>query len=391
MICAPYESCLGACNGDPACRSKCTIDHHVPADNAAPVSALSACLASKCESECGLGCGGFAGYLSEPDAAAACQSCFATSNACSDARRCGSSPECDAFWRCYLACATPDCQTTCVADHDAGASLVRSLYKDFSGTCAKPCGYGAYWACAGKVVWPAAESRTYTWTEYVYDWESKMGVPNAQVTVCTSCPCPTATNAVVAQGQTDSDGYVTLNFQQALSITGQGSIPCYQVTAPGYLTAFAYGASPLTKAGWSVRNGLVPRETWGVELFTPAAQQANDESVGATYDPTRAIFVSGGVSDCLGSPAPTGGANVSINTRDPMVLALTATDAGPDAGLTATTGAAGQSYTVIFFDVPVDAGSVTLTTTVPGVGQVSQVAVNAAPNTVVEVPLVTTP
>ena len=68
-FCAPYESCLGACNGDPACRSKCTIDHPVPAVNAAPVSALSACLVSHCEDECGLACGGFAGYLSMPDAA----------------------------------------------------------------------------------------------------------------------------------------------------------------------------------------------------------------------------------------------------------------------------------------------------------------------------------
>jgi hypothetical protein len=278
-----------------------------------------------------------------------------------------------------------------VADHDAGASLFRPVYQDYAHTCAKPCGYGGYWACAGKVTWPAAESRTYAWTECVFDWEKKTGGAGAQVTVCTSCPCPTATNAMVAQGQTDPDGYVTLTCKQALSITGQGTTYCYQVIAPGYLTVFAYIPSPLTKrTGWSVHDTLLPRETWGIELFTPAAQQSNDELAGATYDPTRAIFVSGGVFHCLGSPAPSGGANVSINASDPMVLALNATDAGSDAGLTATTGAAGQSYTVIFFDVPTD-GGLTLTTTVPGVGQVSQVAVNAAPNTLVEVPLVPTP
>ena len=137
--------------------------------------------------------------------------------------------------------------------------------------------------------------------------------------------------------------------------------------------------------------GLQPPTAWGIGLFTPAAQQANDESVGATYDPTRAIFVSGGVFDCLGSPTPAGRADVSINTRDPMVLALTPVDAGPDTGTTATTGAAGQPYTVIFFDVPVDAGAVTLTTTVPGVGQVGQIAANVAPNTVVQVGLIPTP
>src|SRR5580693_8206568 len=30
-VCSPYESCLGACNGDSKCRSQCTIDTSVGA------------------------------------------------------------------------------------------------------------------------------------------------------------------------------------------------------------------------------------------------------------------------------------------------------------------------------------------------------------------------
>jgi hypothetical protein len=394
VFCSPYESCLGACNGDPACRSKCTIDHPVPADNAAPVSALSACLASKCETECRLTCGGFAGYLSEPDASTACQSCFAKSNACSDALACGSSAECDAFWRCRLACetATMDCAQACERQHDAGVSFFRPLYEDYASTCAGPCNYGGYWACAGSVAWPNANSTQVTWTGWVYDWETKTGLPDASVTLCTNCPCPSATNGVVMSGQTDSNGYVTLMFQQAISPTGQGSTYCWQTSAAGYLTTFSYDGYPFTLPieNYTI-DPLNQKTQWGVPLLTPAAEMANDTALHATYDPTRAIFVAGAVFDCLGNPAAAGGAEVSIDTRDPMVLALNAFDAGPDALPTGTTGAGGQRYTTLFLDVPTDAGSVTLTATVPGVGPVSQVSASVSPNTITVVGLPPTP
>jgi hypothetical protein len=85
--CSAYEDCLGGCNGDPECRSQCTIAH--PASTP-EVSALSACLASKCDTACGLGCGGFEGYVTEARNAKACQSCVATTKGvCVDARTTG--------------------------------------------------------------------------------------------------------------------------------------------------------------------------------------------------------------------------------------------------------------------------------------------------------------
>src|ERR1700722_944789 len=59
--CAAYETCLGKCNGDPGCRSQCIGDN--PVGTSSDVSALSACLASKCETACGLTCGAVAGYI----------------------------------------------------------------------------------------------------------------------------------------------------------------------------------------------------------------------------------------------------------------------------------------------------------------------------------------
>jgi hypothetical protein len=391
LFCAPYESCLGACGGDPACRSRCTIDNPVPTDNAAPVSALSACLASNCESACGLTCGGFAGYLSEPDASAACASCLRQGNACTDQRSCGSSAECDTFWRCWLACITPDCRIACEQQHDAGAATFQPLYADFSSICSTPCGYGSYWACAGQVHWPHAMSPEVTVTDLVYDHVSKKGVPGAQVTICTNCPCPTATNGVLGQGLTNDGGIYTITFQPVISVLGEGSTFCTQVTAPEYLPDFAYGEYPPVEPRENAISSLLPIATWGVALLTPAAQMANSTGVGGTFDPARAIFVAANVSDCLGSPVLAGGADISINVRDPMMLAYGGLDAGPDAWPTVPTGMTGlASNQGLFLDVPPDA-SVTLTATVPGVGPVSQVSVAIAPNTTTEVVLPPTP
>ena len=50
--CAAYERCLGQCSGDAECRSRCVVGD--PVGEPSEVSALSACLASNCETACGL-------------------------------------------------------------------------------------------------------------------------------------------------------------------------------------------------------------------------------------------------------------------------------------------------------------------------------------------------
>jgi hypothetical protein len=50
--CSAHESCVGACNGDPKCRSQCTVDH--PAGASSQVAILGSCLAANCEAECAL-------------------------------------------------------------------------------------------------------------------------------------------------------------------------------------------------------------------------------------------------------------------------------------------------------------------------------------------------
>ncbi len=377
-FCAPYESCLGACNGDPACRSKCTIDHPVPAVNAAPVSALSACLVSHCEDECGLACGGFAGYLSMPDAATGCASCLEKNGSgCSDERACGTSAECDTFWRCWLACPTPDCQWACAPEHDAGAATFRPLQLDFAGACAAECGYGAYWACAGHIEWPAAKSSTVENVDVVYDFSSQSPVAGATVSVCAGCPCPQPNTPLLAQGSTDDAGVFTLAWQQQVSPAGIGSTYCWQVTAPGYLPTFAYSTDPISEPRWS--NGDYPfpngKTTVGLALVTPAAQQENANASG--YDGGRGTL-GVGVFDCLFSPAD--GVEVTIDSRDPMMTPTVAPDGGPEAGATSVTAGGGRAY---FLNVP--DGGYTLTVTLPNGQPVSQANIQIAGGTLSEI------
>ena len=175
-VCTAYEACLGECKGDPKCRSQCTIDD--PAGTASDVSALSACLASKCETACGLACGGIADLITETASATSCQSCIETNtNACADARRWGTSVDGDAYWRCILACPTPDCRGMCGIANPSGASLYASFRTEYAGICSGPCAYGKYWACLGRVNWPEAKSKTVMATIVVRDYASMQGVP----------------------------------------------------------------------------------------------------------------------------------------------------------------------------------------------------------------------
>ena len=227
-VCSPYETCLGNCSGDPACRSQCTIDH--PVGTASAASALSACLAAKCETECGLPCGGVADLISPPDAAVACQDCL-TTNACDHARSCGTSAECDAFWRCYMACPFEyDCRQACANGHESAPWLTTTnqtirddapFFPDWSGTCASSCAFGGYWSCAGHVSWPFPKSTNSTFTLIARDAiNTNLPLVGVDVSVCAGFDIPCA--KPLAHGTTDSNGIVTLLLQNPRDTVGFG-------------------------------------------------------------------------------------------------------------------------------------------------------------------------
>ncbi len=385
-FCARYESCIGNCNGDAGCRSSCTIDLPAPASGSPTVSTLSACLASKCETECGLTCGAFGGYLSEPKGAADCQSCL-EGNACGDTRACASSSDCDAYWRCYAACPTPDCKFACALQHDAGAALFRPIQQDYSGVCSSACAFGNYWACVGHVNWRAAKSTTVDFTIPVVDFIGgpRSPLPGQTVSICASCPCGTAVDPVLAQGTTDDAGIVTLHVVQPVTSSNVGLIGCAQVESPdgGRVPYFGYWGFPLSETMVDPELGPGTHETniaaQSAQTFTADEINGASAQLNITQDPSRGL-IGAAVFDCLANPSS--GAQVTLNGADAAVT--TFYDLG-DAGSTSPLGLA------LFYNVPPGLYQVTARPGPLDGGASSVETVNVAPFTTTAVGMIPTP
>lgn len=314
VFCAPYQSCLGSCDGGAACRSQCTINYPPPLTGSAAISALSACLAGKCATQCNLTCGGFAGYLSEPDMADKCESCL-EQYASTDSVACGSSVDCDAYWRCFTACPTPDCKLNCALEHEAGVAQFRPLQQDFAGDCSGPCGFGNYWACVGHISWPAAMSAQVELTAPVIDFVTDKPVPGETVSVCAFCPCGTAVDPVLGSETSDDSGTVTLPLTQ----TSTGLDGCVQVTSPTGATVPYYGfwgyplSEPVVNPALGPGTPLANLVAQSAQVFTPLELGAATGYLDETLLPGRGML-GASVFDCFDNPA--GAARVSLNTSD---------------------------------------------------------------------------
>jgi hypothetical protein len=297
-VCAAYEGCLGTCNGDPACRSQCTLDN--PAATASDVSSLSACLAANCEGPCSLTCGGFAPFLGAPDAAAACQTCT-----CKAAQACAASEACDAYWRCFRACPAADCQSNCGIVNDAGLSLFTPLGLDYSGGCRDTCGAGGDWSCVGTLSWPRNPPQHLTLRQSVVDALGETPAPGVDVAVCSFCPCVQTdggvTGTLLGQGTSNDAGIVTVSFSNPVASDGLGVVSCLELTSPSYATAFSYYGNPW---GWPFDiSTLAWVGTQRSYVFTSQDIQAIYQgAAGTPPDPRRGTVIFG-VGDCTDNPA----------------------------------------------------------------------------------------
>ncbi len=368
--CSPYARCLGACNGDPECRSRCTVDH--PGVASRNVSVLRACLASHCESACGLTCGSVADSISEPAAALSCESCIeGNAKVCADARAAGTSVEGDAYWRCVLACQTEDCRLACGMNDPDGVTAEAPFQADYAGACAASCGFGAYWACVGHVSWPPAKASTWKDTFKVVDSTSHMGVPGLDVSVCLNCPCDTPGSPVLAHARTDDAGVIAWMVPQVTNANGLGAgiglDGCLEVTSPtmSYVPTFAYW-------GWPISEPVTDRSSspnFVVNVLTQDAWAADQAMLGLKQDPARG-WIGAIVFDCLGNLAP----GVHVTTSDGDSAGITSFDFQPIGSEVEATTPGGV---VIFFNVP--PGLVTVSATPVALGTPSsQVTVNVA-------------
>jgi hypothetical protein len=302
--CSEYESCLGSCSGDPACRSECTIDHPVGTE-ASDVSAVNACLATKCETACELPCGGVAAYIAEPGNAAACQACLTGGNACAPARAWGASAEGDAYWRCMLSAGADDVRQVCATDNDAGATLFNAFETDWQGPCAKQCAFGNYWACVGRLHWPLAQPGPLSSTIGVVDnGNTSLGTPDLSVEICSGCPC---TGTPLYTGGTNPKGLFPFTINNLVDPAGHGLNGCFQISSPDIVPMYAYWDYPLS-VSVGAANGTNPNNL--IRSFTPMEFQEDQTLLGVMQDASRGV-VAGIVKDCLGFPAP--GVQISVD------------------------------------------------------------------------------
>jgi hypothetical protein len=373
--CAAYEGCLGKCNGDPKCRSLCTIDNPVGTD--ANVLALGVCLASNCETACGLECGAIADLISGPDAAVACEECLKT-NACAKAEACASSEPCYAYARANNidTFATLDtgelyeqllCASTAASglafdifgsvevcggnpptiDTDASAS---STATSFESLCTTPCASGNYWACVDHVTWPPPNASTSTMHWQVEDYPGGAApVGGVTVQVCSPDEPTCSASTEVTHGTTDPSGRVSLtvpNMPDPLNLGLNGFV---RVSSPNIVTTDQYWGFPLVEAQLVFDLS---------EVVTPTELQAFWETANVTTDPSLGA-VSVVAVDCRFQAAS--GVNIKLSSTNIQTKGVSTTFMP-----TSTTD---QTGLVLFANVPT--GPLTLTATPNALGRPS--------------------
>jgi hypothetical protein len=386
-VCSAYEGCLGKCNGDPKCRSQCTIDY--PVGTVSDVSALSACLAANCETACGLTCGGIADLISEPDAAVACQQCLAGSP-CSQAKACASSEACygDLWSTLGLTSGSAEVyeQLLCAGSAASGLNFqvwtsvevcgtnpptidadaaLSSTATAFTSSCATPCSIGNYWACVGHVSWPPPAPTCaigYRVTDYV------TGAPVARALASVCSPTDPNCSQPLHQGTTDANGQVSLTVP---TDTGLGSpLGFLRVTSPNIVPYDQYWGFPLIQAQLPIYTG---------EAITPTENQQLLNSIHIMQDPTRGQL-SVQVNDCRLAAAP--GVKITLSPADLLTQGFSSTGSQ-----TFTTD---QTGFVLFVNVP--SGLTQITATPLALGKPSsQIDVNVQPGAITVVGMYPTP
>jgi hypothetical protein len=358
--CKNLATCLGGCpQGDPACRSQCSLDNPVKSDFEI-AGALAACLTSDCSEPCGLSCGSVS-QIAAASSAVSCQECIGE-NDCAPAQACGVSPDCQAYLLCRTNCVTGDCVTACASTYPTGSAIYFSFDKLMSTACQGPCEYGGNWSCVGSVAWPPAKSMTRALTIHL-----SRALPGVTVKLCdwTDVDCATPVDNQVST--TDSTGSVTLLDSSPTSANGQNfgldgyldlSEPA--VIPPPLIPTLVFWNFPLSEPQANFYTPIVVVSASELDLFLSLSVPD-----GGVMVDTQLGIVGVTALDCLGVQAPdvtfTMTSGAGPDTRTVYVL-----DQPSQVGPTGTEG------TAFFFNVP--AGPVTITATPVVLGQVSSVA-----------------
>ncbi len=353
--CAALEGCMSAANGDATMRAQCGVTWGLGNDGATP--AFEACLATSCETQCGLVCGGLAAVF-PPATAPACETCIAGGSVCPSVRDCAKSVQCQTALRCQFSSDTPDVEQACLTLPDAGAiplTAAASEKPPLASSCATECSWGADWSCLGHVDWPAATTKV-ALTVDVFDLQNGTPIDDATVKVCgffdTLCTIP------IPMENTGDSGTVTMNVDfgaapQAIYV---------DVTSPTTDPVLEFPSAPLSQARVTFPGATLPAMS-----LAGLAQLAQ-----VSLDPTLGVLAVS-VHDCRLAPA----AGVTM-VIDPPGSTLVYNQGGrpfPMATATDTQGAG------VFYNVPPAPTYLAITLTLPVSGHPQNaIGVFARPN-----------
>jgi hypothetical protein len=226
---------LDACQGDPLCRAllacvaTCADDTCRAACEAKTAltesaAALFACQGSRCDSACGLSCGGVGTAVACKPCGAACCAEGAAFRADLDAQR---------LRACRAACRAPDvpCREACLNVHATGADLELAA----SECVTRSCGVVGRWACLGRLESRKATAPALTLTFVALDVQTNAPIAGVKVKGCSSadlsCTPPPFGSAV-----TDAAGRASITVGLSSTI----GIDAY----PGFLETEREGYPP---------------------------------------------------------------------------------------------------------------------------------------------------
>jgi hypothetical protein len=359
--CRTLETCINACNGDPACRAQCASDH--PIANDPTMAAVLTCLASSCESQCGPSCGWLADYVS-PEAAPGCQSCI-VGQACQTVNDCLTNPACAAATVCTASSVTGDVNEACKAElFDGGTTTWNAMVVQLlNGKCGTQCDLYQNWSCIGHVSWPRATTSSIMLTFHASDLSSTP-VPGLATKLCAvsdpACAAPLSTQT------TDDAGVATV-------VAPIPNGPGY-VGPTGYLTLESDAGAVIPELYfWSFPVSEPMVQFGDPTVVTPDQADALAASFKVTLDTSLGDILAVAL-DC------------NFSHANGVQFALSAPDGGsmPPPFYVGGVDATNKQEPAVFFNVP--PGWVTLTATPKGLGRPSSVvSLLVRPGTLTEV------
>jgi hypothetical protein len=341
--CAALEGCMSAANGDATMRAQCGVTWGLGNDSATPD--FEACLASNCETQCGLTCGGLAAVF-PPATATQCQQCIVKSE-CPATTDCATKPLCQKAVRCQFSSDTLDVQQACPAiAPDSGANPYLPVQNSpIASTCSAECSWGSDWSCLGKVDWPTYNYGSFLVDTFVYGPTQK-GVAGVTAKLCDTvdpmCAPP------FDMRPTDDAGTVPLTHPPST----EAGLFYLDVSSDAIQPALLFDMFPIHASRIAIPFPVSP----------PGSIGADADGLGVPFDDSLGSLILVAV-DCRLAFAP--GVHFTVTPTTSTTAVAYLKGQLPALGLTETD----SSGTAVFVNLPVLPTHLHLTATVPALGR----------------------